>query len=88
MFHIIEQEMQWRQKHGQLRGFRSLIDCQPVVAIGAEDPLEEQKKLADYFREWSCIIGSDLNGEHADGLLRIQMDMTGLGEFMIAYVFC
>ena len=50
MFHIIEREMDWRKQHGQPEGFKAL-HTKPMVAVGAQDPLEEQKKLADYFRE-------------------------------------
>lgn len=51
MFHIIEREIEWRRQHGLPQGFEALRATKPVVAVGAEDPLEEQKKLADYFRE-------------------------------------
>lgn len=52
MFHIIEREMNWRKERGQPEGFDALRAFRPVVAVGAEDPLEDQKMLADYFREY------------------------------------
>ena len=52
MFHIIEREMQWRRENGKPEGFGALKAFKPVVAVGAEQPLRDQKKLADYFREF------------------------------------
>jgi hypothetical protein len=50
MFHILEREMQWRRDNGRREGFGSLRAHRPILAVGAEDPLEDQKMLADYFR--------------------------------------
>lgn len=55
MFHIIEREMRWRKEHGKPEGFGALRASKPLVAVGAEEPLEDQKMLADYFRERPAI---------------------------------
>lgn len=58
MFHIIEREMQWRRQRGLPEGFGALRALRPVVAVGAEDPLDAQKMLGDYFRKYraaSCL---------------------------------
>lgn len=55
MFHILEREMQWRREQGLDEGFGALRAFKPVVAVGAEDPLEAQKMLADYFRTYYIV---------------------------------
>ncbi|KAI9819979.1 MAG: hypothetical protein M1827_006549 [Pycnora praestabilis] len=49
MFHVIERELNWRQEHGQLQGFDTLKTFKPIVAVGADQPLEDQMIMADYF---------------------------------------
>lgn len=56
MFHILEREMQWRRENGRPEGFASLRACRPILAVGAEDPLENQKMLADYFRMYFFAV--------------------------------
>ncbi len=54
MFHVIEKELEWRWKRGQPEGFETLKRYKPIVAIGAEQPLEDQRMMADYFR--TCAL--------------------------------
>ena len=50
MFHVIEKELRWRQKEGIPEGFETLRRLKPVVAVGADGPLDDQRMMADYFR--------------------------------------
>lgn len=61
MFHIIEREKRWRKEHGKSEGFGALSASKPVVAVGAEEPLEDQRMLADYFREFLTSSFSSLS---------------------------
>lgn len=50
MFHIIDQELEWRSQHGHPEGFETLKSFRPLVAVGMEKPLADQLIRADYFR--------------------------------------
>ncbi|CAG9947974.1 unnamed protein product [Clonostachys rosea f. rosea IK726] len=49
LFHIIDLEIKWRKAQNKPIGFSSLLDRKPVVAIGADHPLEEEVLAADHF---------------------------------------
>ena len=51
LFHVLEQELRWRQERGSFKGFQSLKNAPPLVAVGADGPLGDQLMLADYFRK-------------------------------------
>lgn len=56
MLHIIERETQWRKAQGKPEGFATLRAHKPVIAVGAEQPLDDQRMLADYFRRRDCSL--------------------------------
>ena len=56
MFHVIEQEIQWRKDSGLAEGFEQLKGSRPIVAIGADGPLGDQRRMADYFRMNWCKL--------------------------------
>ncbi|KIW06885.1 hypothetical protein, variant 2 [Verruconis gallopava] len=41
--------MAWRRSVGRPEGFELLKKMKPLVAVGADSPLAEQKRMADYF---------------------------------------
>ncbi|KIW06883.1 uncharacterized protein PV09_02559 [Verruconis gallopava] len=49
IFHHVEKEMAWRRSVGRPEGFELLKKMKPLVAVGADSPLAEQKRMADYF---------------------------------------
>jgi hypothetical protein len=50
IFHVIEKELEWRKARGQLEGFETMLASKPIVAVGADHPLEDELLMADYFR--------------------------------------
>jgi hypothetical protein len=80
MFHILERETEWRRQNGRPEGFGAMRARRPVIAVGAEDPLEDQKMLADYFR--TCIASWFLYSL----TFTPQMDPTASEASMQAYV--
>lgn len=74
MFHILERETQWRRENGRPEGFSTMRAFRPIVAVGAKDPLEDQKMLADYFRTFSFsshhlrTLVTDYPADGTDGL--------------------
>lgn len=59
LFHVVEKENAWRKQSGRSEGFQALKTSKPIVALGAEHPLENEALAADDFH------GSDgLHGVH------------------------
>lgn len=52
LFHVIEKELAWRRARGQLEGFDAMKVSKPIVAFGANHPLEDDILMADYFRRF------------------------------------
>jgi inosine-uridine nucleoside N-ribohydrolase len=50
LFHVLDKEMQWRKSAGK-HAFGALTAYKPLVAVGAEHPLEDEILMADHFRK-------------------------------------
>jgi hypothetical protein len=58
LFHVIDKEREWRKARGQLEGFEAMLSSKPIVAVGADHPLEDEILMADYFRKPSSVGNS------------------------------
>lgn len=56
LLHHTEREIEWRRKNAKEIGFDALRACKPIVAVGAEEPLADQRMMADYFRTFQSTL--------------------------------
>ncbi len=56
MYHVLEQEEQFRKEKGLKAGYESLRTSKPILSVGAKEPLEDQLLIADYYRTFSNPI--------------------------------
>lgn len=66
--------MQWRREHGRPEGFEILKRTKPLVAVGADGPLGDQLRMADYFR----------SGKHPDCHVILADRYTQMASMVLA----
>ena len=50
LFHVLQKEQEYRKASGKTEGYEALRTYKPIVAVGAEHPLEDDILMADHFR--------------------------------------
>lgn len=51
LFHVIEKEIEWRKSTGRSEGFEVMKSHKPIVALGADRPLQDEIATAEHIRE-------------------------------------
>lgn len=88
LFHVIEKELEWRRARGQLEGFEAMLSSKPLVAVGAEHPLEDEMLMADHFRKnFDSLITKKKANSSIDGIDGLAGVHESVSCFILLHVF-
>lgn len=77
LFHVLEKEIAWRRSNGKAdRGFEALRAFKPIIAVGAEHPLEEELLMADHFREMPLTYTTFRTNRYMQMVLTVSTAFT------------
>ena len=57
IFHILDKEIAWRKSTNRQVGFEGVTKFEPLVAVGADEPLQDKIESADYFHGIDGLAG-------------------------------
>jgi hypothetical protein len=56
LFHVLQKELEYRRASGKVENYEALRTYKPIVAVGADHPLQDDILMADHFREFGDLL--------------------------------
>jgi hypothetical protein len=75
--------LEWRRANGRLEGFEAMQTSKPIVAVGADHPLEDEILMADYFRKFLIFYHCAKGFDQRRAFPAIKLPLSSDGETYI-----